>query len=90
MQTFQQDPAKNHLWVEDPEITAQGKADERARQFLFWVFNTGTVDTHPALIKVWNLAKNISFFLLLIVVASVFEAGGPKFAGSDSNFEWWQ
>ena len=69
MQTFQQDPAKNHLWVEDPEITAQGKADERARQFLFWVFNTGTVDTHPALIKVWNLAKNISFFLLLIVVA---------------------
>ena len=49
--TFQQDPTKNHLWIEDQEITDQGKADERARQFIFWVFKTGTIDYHPTLIK---------------------------------------
>lgn len=69
LQTFQQDPTKNHLWVEDPEITTQGKADERARQFLFWVFRTGTIDAHPTLINVWSLARNVTFFSLLIVAA---------------------
>jgi len=67
--SFQQDPARNHLWVEDPEVTEQGKADERSRQFLFWVFKTGTIDYHPTLIKVWGLTRNVTFFLLLLVAA---------------------
>lgn len=69
MATFEQNPTKNHFWIEDPEITAQGKADERARQFLFWVFRSGTVDNDLALLRVWSLARNITFFLLLLVAA---------------------
>ncbi|MBI2035030.1 MAG: hypothetical protein HYT11_04825, partial [Candidatus Levybacteria bacterium] len=34
VEDFEKDPYRSHLWVEDPEITAQGKSDERARQFL--------------------------------------------------------
>src|SRR3989338_7671469 len=81
--TFQQDPTKNHLWIEDQEITDQGKADERARQFLFWVFKTGTIDYHPTLIKVWNLTRNVTFFSLLIVTALM---GLGMMIGQKSNF----
>jgi len=69
MVSFQQNPTKNHLWVEDPEITAQGKADERARQFLFWVFRSGTIDNDASLIRVWSIARNVAFFAILIVAA---------------------
>src|SRR3989344_4593039 len=69
LDAFQQNPARNHLWVEDPDVTEQGKADERSRQFLFWVFKTGTIDYHPTLIKVWGLTRNVTFFLLLLVAA---------------------
>src|SRR5690606_2129765 len=41
---FLSDPISSHYWIEDPEITEQGKADERARQFLYWVLSTNAVD----------------------------------------------
>src|SRR3989338_1949575 len=34
---FKSDPAKYHFWIEDSEITAQGKSNDRARQFIYWV-----------------------------------------------------
>ena len=83
LQTFQQNPTKNHLWVEDPEITAQGKSDERSRQFLFWVFRSGTIDNDSALIKVWSLARNVTFFSLLLVAAIM---GFGIIIGQRTNF----
>ena len=46
---FLSDPIGSHYWVEDPAITAQGKTDERARQFLYWVLNTNVIDEAPVL-----------------------------------------
>lgn len=66
---FKENPACNHLWVEDPEITAQGKADERARQFIYWVINTSSIDAHPTLLKIWNTSRNVAYFLVILVVA---------------------
>lgn len=66
---FQQDPGTNHLWVEDTEITSQGKADERARQFIYWVVTNGSIDNHPVLFKVWSAARNVSYFFVILVAA---------------------
>lgn len=66
---FKENPACNHLWVEDPEITAQGKADERARQFIYWVINTSSIDAHPTLLSIWNISRNVAYFLVILVVA---------------------
>lgn len=66
---FLQDPAKNHLWVEDPEITAQGKTDERARQFIYWAVTHNSIDDHQVLKSVWNTARNVAYFLVLLVAA---------------------
>lgn len=67
--TFQQDPATNHLWVEDAEITSQGKADERARQFIYWVVTNGSIDNHPVLFKIWSTVRNVSYFFVIIIAA---------------------
>ncbi len=67
--TFKQDPVANHLWIEDPEITAQGKADDRARQFIYWVVTHSSIDNHPALLKVWSTARNVSYFFVILVAA---------------------
>ncbi|MDO8610629.1 MAG: hypothetical protein Q7R95_08845, partial [bacterium] len=68
-ETFKQDPAGNHIWVEDPEITSQGKADERARQFIYWTVTHSAIDNHPTLMKVWSTARNVAYFLVLLVGA---------------------
>lgn len=67
--TFQKDPAVNHLWVEDADITAQGKADERARQFIYWVVTNGSIDNHPILFKIWSTVRNVSYFFVILVAA---------------------
>lgn len=67
--TFKQDPVANHLWVEDPEITAQGKADDRARQFIYWVVTHSSIDNHAVLSKVWSTARNVSYFFVILVAA---------------------
>lgn len=67
--TFKQDPTINHLWVEDAEITSQGKADDRARQFIYWVVTNGSIDNHPVLLKIWSTVRNVSYFFVIIVAA---------------------
>lgn len=66
---FKKNPTTTHYWVEDPKITAQGKADERARQFIYWVINTNAIDTHPSLTKIWNNTRNISYFFTILIAA---------------------
>lgn len=67
--TFKEDPTVNHLWVEDAEITAQGKADDRARQFIYWVVTNGSIDNHPVLFKIWSTVRNVSYFFVILVAA---------------------
>lgn len=68
-ETFKEDPVASHLWIEDPEITAQGKADDRARQFIYWVVTHSSIDNHPVLLKVWSTARNVSYFFVILVAA---------------------
>ncbi len=67
--TFKEDPTVNHLWVEDAEITAQGKTDDRARQFIYWVVTNSSIDNHPVLFKIWSTVRNVSYFFVIIVAA---------------------
>jgi hypothetical protein len=71
---FKRDPTLVHLWVEDPEITEQGKADERARQFIWWVLNHPSIDDHRTLKDVWNFSRNIAIFFT-VLIASIFGVG---------------
>lgn len=66
---FAANPTSNHYWVEDPKITDQGKADERARQFIYWTLSTRSLDDSPVLKNVWRLTSNITYFLVLFVAA---------------------
>lgn len=66
---FARNPTSNHYWVEDPKITDQGKADERARQFIYWTLSTRSLDDSPVLKNVWRLTSNITYFLVLFVAA---------------------
>lgn len=68
-EAFIEDPKLNHLWVEDPEITDQGKTDERARQFIYWVINTSSIDNHPTILKIWSVSRNVAYFFALLVGA---------------------
>lgn len=63
------DPLKNHFWVYDTEITAQGKTDERARQFIYWVLNNNAIDNHPTLKTIWNYVRNIAYFFVILMTA---------------------
>ena len=66
---FKENPYQNHYWVEDPRITAQGKADERARQFIFWTVSKQGIDDHPTLKRIWSTSRNIALFLTIVVAA---------------------
>lgn len=83
MSDFMDDPYNNHFWVNDPQITAQGKADERARQFLYWTLTRNSIDNHPILLTIWNTTRNVTYFLLLIVVAVM---GIGIIVGQKANF----
>lgn len=74
MDDFEKDPNRVHLWVADPDITAQGKADERARQFIYWVLSYPAIDTHPTIKNVWNFSRNIALVVTLLI-ASIFGIG---------------
>ncbi|MEN9327945.1 MAG: hypothetical protein RI947_753 [Candidatus Parcubacteria bacterium] len=80
---FLQDPQHNHFWIEDPEITSQGKADERARQFIFWVLHRNAIDDHPAIRRIWNLTRNLSYFFVVIMAAVI---GLGFIIGQKTNF----
>lgn len=83
-QVFQSDPTAYHYWVEDPDVTAQGKADERARQFIYWVLNKNAIDDHPVLRDIWKTTRNLAYFFLILVVAVM---GIGIIVGQRSNFQ---
>ncbi len=80
---FKDDPYLYHYWIDDPKITAQGKADERARQFIYWAINRNSIDDHPALMSIWNEARWISYFMLILVAAIM---GVGMIVGQRANF----
>ena len=66
---FLKDPINNHFWVDDEEITIQGKANERARQFINWVLTHPSIDNHPSIFNIWSIVRNVAYFFTLIVAA---------------------
>ncbi len=71
---FLTDPKTKHFWVEDPEITAQGKADERARQFLYWVLTTNVTDNAPVISAVWRVTMMMGL-IGVVLIAAIFGIG---------------
>jgi len=67
-------PEDRHLWVFDAEVTALGKASDRARQFIYWVINKKTVDNHPVIMNIWKTTRNVVYFFL-ILIASIMGLG---------------
>ncbi len=84
-EAFSTDPVNQHFWAVDPEVTAQGKADERARQFIYWALNRNSVDNHSVLKQAWKLSSNIVFFLIILAVAI---AGIGIIVGQRANFDF--
>ncbi len=66
---FVENPILYHYWVLDEPTTTQGKSNERARQFLYWVMNKSAIDQHPIIRQVWTTTQNITLFLFLLVAA---------------------
>ncbi|MDO8498119.1 MAG: hypothetical protein Q7S61_06280 [bacterium] len=64
---YKKDTFNNHLWVYDQEVFNQGKADERARQFLYWVLTHPSIDDHPTLKNIWSFTRNIAYFFILLI-----------------------
>lgn len=71
---FLSDPKTKHYWVEDPVITAQGKADERARQFIYWVITTDAIDNAPVLATIWRFTSMLTLFGV-VLIAAIFGIG---------------
>lgn len=66
---FQASPTTNHLWVEDQDVTAQGKANDRARQFIYWVMTHSAIDNHPSLFRIWGTTRNLAYFFTILSAA---------------------
>lgn len=66
---FKANPTTNHLWVEDVNVTSQGKANDRARQFIYWVMTHSAIDNHPVLYRIWGTTRNIAYFLTILSAA---------------------
>ena len=66
---FKRDPINNHFWVDSEEITIQGKANERARQFIYWVLTHPSIDNHPSIFSIWSNTRNVAYFFTLILAA---------------------
>lgn len=81
---FRTNPSIYHYWIEDQKITSQGKADERARQFIYWVINKNSIDTHPVLTGIWNNTRNISYFFTILIAAIM---GIGLIVGQRGHFE---
>lgn len=63
------DPAHYHYWAEDPEITALGKANDRARQFVFWVMGRPANDDNPKLKEIWAISRNVAISFIILTAA---------------------
>ena len=71
---FLSDPVTKHFWVEDPQVTAQGKTNERARQFLDWALNTSPIDNSPVFGEIWRFTSTIALFGV-VIIAAIFGIG---------------
>lgn len=81
---FIKNPLINHYWSLDEKTTSQGKSNERARQFLYWVMTKSAIDQHPAIRQIWTVTQNITLFLFLLV-AALFGLG--YIVGQKSDFQ---
>jgi len=81
---YKSNPALYHFWTDDLQVTIEGRAKERARQFIFWVMNHPSIDNHPVLTKVWSSARNVSYFLTILVAALL---GLGIIIGQKTNYE---
>lgn len=81
---FSKNPLVNHYWALDEKTTSQGKSNERARQFLYWVMTKSAIDQHPAIRQIWTVTQNITLFLFLLV-AALFGLG--YIVGQKSDFQ---
>ncbi|MEI7653527.1 MAG: hypothetical protein WCJ70_04635 [bacterium] len=66
---FSDDTRNRHYWAEDPEITALGKANDRARQFLFWVMGRPANDDNPKLKEIWAISRNVAISFIVLTAA---------------------
>jgi len=82
---FSKNPITQHFWALDPEVTAQGQTDERARQFIYWAVNGNAIDEHPVLKQIWAVSRNIVFFLIVLVAAII---GIGFIVGQRANFDF--
>lgn len=80
---FKEDPSASHFWAEDPEVTTQGKADERARQFIAWVLGKNAIDNHPTITAIWSVSRNIAYFFVVLLAAIL---GVGFIIGQRTNF----
>ncbi|MFH0979642.1 MAG: hypothetical protein V1803_01710, partial [Candidatus Roizmanbacteria bacterium] len=83
-QEFNTNQATKHLWVEDQKITTQGKADDRARQFIYWVITHNGIDNHPVLFNIWGTVRNIAYFFTILSAALL---GLAIIIGQRTNFD---
>lgn len=81
---FMSNPNLYHYWTDDEKVTIEGRAKERARQFIFWVMNHPSIDNHPVLIKIWSTARNISYFFVILIAALL---GLAIIIGQRTNFD---
>ena len=81
---FVTNPLQNHFWTLDQEVTSQGKANERARQFVYWALSKNSIDNHPSLRIIWNTTSGVALFLF-ILVSALFGLG--LIVGQQSNFQ---
>jgi len=59
-------------WQPDLQVTEIGKAADRSRQFLYWVFapNHQPINNAPILTEIWAFSRNMVYvFVVLVIVA---------------------
>ena len=81
---FTKNPLAYHYWALDEQVTSQGKANERARQFMYWVMTKSAIDQHPIIRQIWTVTQNVTLFLFLLV-AALFGIG--YIVGQRSDFQ---
>ena len=64
---FTDNPAANHYWAEDSDITALGKSNERARQFLYWTLSRSAVDDNPKIKEIWGVSRNVAISVVILM-----------------------
>ncbi|MBI2612072.1 oligosaccharide repeat unit polymerase [Candidatus Gottesmanbacteria bacterium] len=59
-------------WQPDPIVTEAGKAADRSRQLLYWVFSKEhqSIDTAPVLVGLWSFSRNIVYIFIVFVIVA--------------------